>query len=80
MKIKILTAGNDGTRSYQVGDEYDGDGEWARRMLVNGHAEPLDAAAEKIAADTAQQERYYSAALAADAPAAAPAPRAPRRK
>ncbi|MFN3656838.1 MAG: hypothetical protein ACK4UO_06260 [Pseudolabrys sp.] len=80
MKMRILTAGNDGTRSYKVGDEYDGDGEWARRMLVNGHAEPLDEAAEKIAADAAQQARYHSAALAAGAPGAKPAPKAARRK
>lgn len=80
MKMRILTAGNDGTRSYKVGDEYDGDGEWARRMLVNGHAEPLDEAAERIATDASQQARYHSAALAANAPAATSAPRAPRRK
>ena len=65
MKMKMLVDGNDGTKAYKPGDTYTGDSEWARRVLVNGLAEPLDEAAKKIAASAVQLDRYQSAALGA---------------
>ena len=64
MKAKLLCDGNDGSKSYAVGDTYEGDGEFIRKLLVNGLAEPLDAAAEKIAGNDYQKERYRSTAHA----------------
>ena len=65
MKAKLLCDGNDGSKSYVTGDTYEGDGEFIRKLLVNGLAEPLDAAAEKIVASDHQKERYRSTALSA---------------
>lgn len=63
MKAKLRAAGYDGSRAYNDGDEYDGDGEWIRRQLINGLANPLDDAARKICDSDHQRERYRSQAL-----------------
>jgi hypothetical protein len=63
VKLQIRLSGTDGSKHYAEGDEYDGDSEWARRMLINGLALPLDDAALKIAASAHQIERYGSRAL-----------------
>jgi hypothetical protein len=61
----LLTQGNDGSKHCEAGTEYEGDGEWVRRLLVNGLAKPLDDAASKVAGDKAQQERYKNEELSA---------------
>lgn len=61
MKARLLCEGNDGARHYAAGDEYTGDGEWIRRLLINGLAEPLDEQAKTLVATPAQVERYGSA-------------------
>ena len=58
MKMKMFVDGNDGIKAYTAGDTYTGDSEWARRVLVNGLAEPLDDAAKAIAGNAKQKERY----------------------
>lgn len=65
MKAIILSEGNDGHKSYKPGDEYVGDSEWLRKLLVNGLATPLDDEASKVIASNAQIERYGSAELVA---------------
>lgn len=67
MRAKLLCSGNDGSRSYEAGDEYEGDGDWIRRLLVNDLATPLDAAALAIVESPEQQERHHSATLKASA-------------
>lgn len=65
MKMKLLVDGNDGTKAYKAGDTYTGDSEWARRVLVNGLAEPLDDTAKAIAGSNNQLERYGDVTLGA---------------
>lgn len=77
MKAKLLCDGNDGSKSYKAGDEYEGDGEFIRRMLVNGLADPLDDAAQKIVASDHQRDRYRSAALTEQAKEIRPASEIP---
>lgn len=81
MKSIIKIAGNDGHKHYEPGDTIDGDGEWHRRMLVNGLADPQDDAARKIAESDQQKARYGSPGLAAQAQelAAADKPKAKAR-
>jgi hypothetical protein len=67
MQMKLLADGNDGHRAYKAGDTFDGDSEWARRMLINGLAAPIDARAKEIAASDLQKARYGSTALASAA-------------
>lgn len=67
MKAKLLTGGNDGSKHYDAGDTYEGDGEWIRKLLVNGLADPLDDEAKAIAESEFQQQRHGSAALKAAA-------------
>jgi hypothetical protein len=65
MKSKVLVSGNDGHRAYEPGDELTVDSEHHRSLIANDLAEPLDEAAQKVAADPRQRARYATPALEA---------------
>lgn len=65
MQSKAKISGHDGQHAYAAGDTLEVDSEHHRGLLVNGLAEPLDDAAERVANDPAQRARYASPALAA---------------
>jgi len=72
MKIRLLGDGNDGSRHIVAGSEYEGDSDWVRRLLINGHAEPLDDQAHAIVKHPEQITRYKSDALTESAKSLAP--------
>jgi hypothetical protein len=63
MKFRILVSGNDGSKPVKPDDVIERDSDWARRMLVNGCAEPLDEAAKSVVANKDQIARYRSNVL-----------------
>jgi hypothetical protein len=63
MRIRALIGGNNGSRSFQPGEELDGDTEFNRKLLANGVAEPLDEQAQALLEKPEVMERYLSLPL-----------------
>lgn len=77
MKAVLRVDGNDGSRGYSAGATYEGDGEWIRKQLINGLADPADDDAAKVVASAHQRERYRNASLIAAAKEIRPAKEIP---